>query len=302
MPSDNAKNKRQRGNKYTEVGIRGRVTSPLSNELIETRKTGITVKNDVRKDNEGFDDLDDFFRGANRTEGNNDLDDIFRDKQQQRKKKVSFNGDGKEEPEIKNEQGLRRSTRRKIRPLKFWKNEKVVYGRAEEGSKVPVPIIKEIITISDNEEVIRPPLRKHATSEKRATTEKRKSLEIVDWETDRTVTRQIIFVPSMFEPNDPGYRYKFQKTFSDGQFFSSGLLVLPEGVEKPAKNAKDSSMVFYVIKGKVTVTIHKTTFRIASGGQFLIPRGNQYRIVNENENEAKLFFSQAREWTINKQE
>lgn len=42
--------------------------------------------------------------------------------------------------------GLRRSKRRHYPPLEYWRQEKVVWGRRENGRSV-VPVIKEIITI-----------------------------------------------------------------------------------------------------------------------------------------------------------
>lgn len=46
--------------------------------------------------------------------------------------------------EDKDTSGLRRSTRTIIPPLEYWRLEKVVWGRAEEGS-APLPVLKDII-------------------------------------------------------------------------------------------------------------------------------------------------------------
>lgn len=48
--------------------------------------------------------------------------------------------------ETLDEDGLRRSKRRHYPPLEYWRQEKVVWGRRENGRSV-VPVIKEIIKI-----------------------------------------------------------------------------------------------------------------------------------------------------------
>lgn len=71
---------------------------------------------------------------------------------------------------------------------------------------------------------------------------------------------------------------------------ASGVLELPEGSQKPNKNSHGSAMVFIVVKGTVEVTVHKTLFRLQEGGQFFVPRGNMYCIVNVGRGEASIFF------------
>jgi hypothetical protein len=40
--------------------------------------------------------------------------------------------------------------------------------------------------------------------------------------------------------------YKFQKVFSEGEFLSSGMLLIPKGREKPNKNTHQSAMVLTI--------------------------------------------------------
>jgi Mif2/CENP-C like len=42
------------------------------------------------------------------------------------------------------------------------------------------------------------------------------------------------------------------------------------------------------------VTVHRSTFLVAPGGMFLVPKGNTYGIENVCQREVRLFFSQAR--------
>lgn len=74
--------------------------------------------------------------------------------------------------------------------------------------------------------------------------------------------------------------------------------------------------MFYVIAGAVQVTVHKSSFVMAPGGMFMVPRGlfhtsgvtrtnsscvgNDYEIRNvSEETEAELFFAQARKIRMN---
>lgn len=64
-----------------------------------------------------------------------------------------------------------------------------------------------------------------------------------------------------------------------------------------------NEQVFYVIAGAVRVELHRTSFVMAVGGQFLIPRGNAYAIENVSPTtKAKLFFAQARKITASEAE
>ena len=68
--------------------------------------------------------------------------------------------------------------------------------------------------------------------------------------------------------------------------------------------------VFYLIEGAINLKIHRTSFVLATGGMFLIPRGtirissphslsysfsgNNYYLENISQRPARLFFAQAR--------
>lgn len=126
----------------------------------------------------------------------------------------------------------------------------------------------------------------------------------------------------------------FQKVFWDGDFVAAGQLIIPPKKSKPTKGTKDNTFVriitglgdpqsivtpflqvFYVIEGAVTVKIHRSSFVVANGGMFMVPRGelssrpiyqyvsaqsfipttgNMYFIQNISDRDARLFFAQAR--------
>ncbi|CAG8719102.1 388_t:CDS:2 [Dentiscutata erythropus] len=65
----------------------------------------------------------------------------------------------------------------------------------------------------------------------------------IDWETNEKVTRRLIYTLSMYQTetidNDG---CKFQKTFSEGDFFSAGLIDIPKGRKKSGRNSNESAM------------------------------------------------------------
>ncbi|KAF9002639.1 hypothetical protein BDZ89DRAFT_650312 [Hymenopellis radicata] len=89
--------------------------------------------------------------------------------------------------------------------------------------------------------------------------------------------------------------FAFQRALSDSEFFASGHLHVTH--HKAAKNSKDSTYIFYVVEGSVTVRIHQTHHTVHAGDMFLVPRGNLYSIENLATTTSRLIFCQAREVT-----
>ena len=57
-----------------------------------------------------------------------------------------------------------------------------------------------------------------------------------------------------------------------------------------------------MIEGAVTVKVHRTSFTMAPGGQFMVPRGNQYSLHTISHRPAKLFFAQARKMAADEED
>jgi len=112
---------------------------------------------------------------------------------------------------------------------------------------------------------------------------------------DEDVERRIAFTARMFAPRAvANNEWFFQKIFGDGDFIAAGQIVIPPKGRKPRKSSKDNTFIFLVIEGAVNLKVCETSLIIASGGMFMIPRGNTYSIENIAERDAKLFFTQAR--------
>ncbi|KAJ7022062.1 Mif2/CENP-C like-domain-containing protein [Mycena alexandri] len=221
-------------------------------------------------------------------------------------------------------EGVRRSQRIPYAPIAFWRGERYVYAPREPGQKRLVPYIQDIIRVQEE-----PPAPRRAGSKRkrarsstaRATPEiiereviveidasnpeagwdddTSPTAVVLDYHTAANVTRRVAFTAKMFDPkpakvSGPDDAWSFEKIFGDGDFMAAGQLVIPVGKRKPGKGTKDNTYIFYVVEGAVNVFIADTQVVLATGGMFMVPRGNSYFIENIAERPAKLFFTQAR--------
>ncbi|KAI6045641.1 Mif2/CENP-C like-domain-containing protein [Pisolithus marmoratus] len=209
-------------------------------------------------------------------------------------------------------EGVRRGRRHRYKPLEWWRQEKVVYGRRESGLTL-VPQIKEIIRIpkEPSKPLGKAGKRGRAGSVRAKTRELRTPVPhnpeegwdektsadgvVLDFLTREPVKRRVIQTARMFEPRSAANsNWFFQKIFGEGDFIAAGEMRIPPRGEKPSKSSKDNAYVFYVVEGAVSVAIHESTYIVSSGGMFLVPRGNTYCIHNICQRDVKLFFTQAR--------
>ena len=220
------------------------------------------------------------------------------------------------------ERGLRRGSRQRYAPLAHWRLEKVVYGRPNNGKSI-VPVVKEIVRVPDSPIRTVPrtkPTRKGAAAQKKkkkqkkeadsddevvrdATPDEERGLDeatdpngdVRDYVTGEIAKRRVAFTGAMVNPKLTAREdFMFQKIFGDADFFAAGQLHIPPGKKKPVKITGDNTYVFYVIQGAVLFQVHQTEYMLATGSQFMAPRGNYYLIKNIGKRPAKLFFAQAR--------
>ncbi|WVQ92233.1 hypothetical protein IAS59_006042 [Cryptococcus gattii] len=210
----------------------------------------------------------------------------------------------------------RRSGRQHYKPLEFWRGEKVEYMRGPGCA-----VIKEIITIPEDPPIPLAARRSRKNGRARSgsvAAGKRKREDSVEdeegWDHKTEPTglvqdyplgeecyRKIACPKALLDPKlVSGGNFKYQKVFGEGHFMAAGIVYIPVGQIKNTKPSKDNTYVFYVIQGAVQVTIYRTSFVMAPGSQFLVPRGNDYCIENISpDKEAQLFFAQARKIRAN---
>ncbi|KAJ7874069.1 Mif2/CENP-C like-domain-containing protein [Mycena olivaceomarginata] len=121
---------------------------------------------------------------------------------------------------------------------------------------------------------------------------------VKDYKTGEFVTRRIAFTPKILTPTTKS-EWTFQKIFGDKDCIAAGEVIIAANGRKPRKSSKDNTLIFFVIEGVVTLTVCEASITVASGGMFMIPRGNTYLIENNAARDAKLLFTQARRTSDN---
>jgi centromere protein C len=195
-----------------------------------------------------------------------------------------------------------RSGRNSIKPLAYWKNERVEYSEDENEDnygKFLLPRIKEVVRAEETEEPKRPKTKSRSTkSKKRAREpESEDDDETEPWETE---PGRVIGEIRSWDPEDQtgsqaeeveeeialssaaiitreikDTTFRFAKTLTL-PFFGSGMVDLPPGAIKKPKNSRKMQMVFFVFYGRVQVTVNDTVFRIGKGGMWQVPRGKTH--------------------------
>ncbi|KAH7370703.1 putative centromere protein 3 [Rhexocercosporidium sp. MPI-PUGE-AT-0058] len=214
-----------------------------------------------------------------------------------------------------------RSGRNSIKPLAYWKNERVEYSEDENEDgvgKFVLPRIKEVVRAEE----VHQPKRKVARSKSKAPKSKKQSTdseseeedinmepwelepgrifgEVKNWDPEdpsgsqqEEVQEEIALSSAAIITRDiPHASFRFAKTLTL-PFFGSGMVDLPARSMKKSKNSRKMQMVFFVFYGRVQVTVNDNVFSIGKGGMWQVPRGNFYSIENDYDKPARIFFSQ----------
>ena len=207
-----------------------------------------------------------------------------------------------------NELGQRRGCRIKMEPLRYWANEKVCYGRAEDPS-ITLPVIVQVIKKPELDDptfamgLTRK--RRRNPSEGNGNVSKLRA-QAYGPECDVEAAVQRYEIPGEEElrlvalshhhvQGDPvkDCSFRIHTIFTEGSYMSSGQLIFPPASQKPTKNSARHALVFYVITGSFRVEINRTSLVIGPGGQFHVPRANHYTITHisgDKTVEGRLFF------------
>ncbi|KAI9349050.1 Mif2/CENP-C like-domain-containing protein [Obelidium mucronatum] len=206
-----------------------------------------------------------------------------------------------------------RGKRIRLEPVDFWKGEQVKYNMRRDslGSGTLVPVATAVLKAPPSEEHETKPVHRKKSLSKGALPIKKEKvpvlktpdLPVLNFETGEEVTERVVLTEEMYNPQvvGQGSTFMFQRTFSVGSFCGSGIMILPKGSEKPKKSSGPTVLIVYVISGKVRVTLHKSSFEVTEGSQFMIPRGNFYSMKNTGSSDVRLFFLQAKESEMTEQ-
>ncbi|KAG8836336.1 hypothetical protein FRC17_005622 [Serendipita sp. 399] len=220
------------------------------------------------------------------------------------------------------DEGVRRSRRARIAPVKFWLGEKLEYDPWRPGSNRQVPTIIGVRRVP--EQTVSLVRRKRRPQQKGRSKSRRLDSEepplsrnqsvvpiedgwdaetestgvVLDWDTKEEIEKLIVYTSNQVEPQWTDKKdFRYQRLFTEEKFVAAGEVIIPPHGTKPKKSAKDNTYIFYLIEGAIHVIVHEAKFYLATGGMFLVPRGNTYYIRNMRDYPAKLFFVQGRMMT-----
>ncbi|KAL0596751.1 Centromere protein C [Plecturocebus cupreus] len=208
-----------------------------------------------------------------------------------------------------NTPNVRRTKRIRLKPLEYWRGERIDYqGRPSGGFVVSGILSPDPVTSK------RKAKENIGKVDKRAN-KKRICLDNNERKTSLMVnldiplgdplqptrvkdpeTREIILM-DLIRPQDT-YQFfvkhgelKVYKTL-DTPFFSTGKLILGPQEEKGKQHVGQDILVFYVNAGDLLCTLHETSYIISTGDSFYVPSGNYYNIKNLLNEESVLLFTQ----------
>lgn len=228
-------------------------------------------------------------------------------------------------------QPLRRSSRHKVAPLAFWRNERVVYKPTKQNGAL-VQEFNDVLHVPE------PPERKRRRTSRASSAQPRNSrrnnainnnnnndnstsddesaqiskLKGSEWlkegslsvdvlegpGSDREVKRVIAWSPDL---NTFETRKTAEDNFSlavlfdqDREFAAAGMLELPVQGVKLSKINEDTYFIFHLVEGIVEISVNDSSFIASKGCSFEVPLGNTYKLINKGSNVARLFFVQAK--------
>ncbi|XP_042534250.1 centromere protein C isoform X2 [Dipodomys spectabilis] len=161
---------------------------------------------------------------------------------------------------------VRRTKRIRLRPLEYWRGERVDYHERPSENQVKVTLD---IPVGD-------PLQ---------------PTEVKDPETREIIHMDLIRLRDTYQFFIEHGELRVYKTL-DTPFFSTGKLILGPCEEKGKQHVGQDILVFYVSFGDLLCTLHETPYRITTGDSFYVPSGNYYNIKNLLNEESVLLFTQ----------
>ncbi|CZT23869.1 uncharacterized protein RCC_09584 [Ramularia collo-cygni] len=190
-----------------------------------------------------------------------------------------------------------RAGRNLIQPLKFWQNESLIWKGGEIEGVIRADPVEQSRAASKKRRKSKKPKRSKLNAiEEESDTE---SILPDEWEEEMGVItgniaawnpltntadpggskqEDIAFAASSIVTRDvPGSQFKYAKIMTL-PFFGAGVVELPPGGFKRAKNSRKMQMVFFVHEGKVLVEVGATgleinEFALSKGGCWIVPRG-----------------------------
>ncbi|KAM8804097.1 centromere protein C [Rhynchonycteris naso] len=208
-----------------------------------------------------------------------------------------------------NTPNVRRTKRTRLKPLEYWRGERVDYQETQSGGFVIGGILspetvpskrkakgetKKVKTIVnrkriclDNDER----KKKIVVNLNISLGDPLKPTNIKDPDTGKMILMDLLRPRDTYQFSFEHGELKVYKTL-DTPLFSTGKLVLGPHQEKGKQHVGMDTLVFYVNCGDLLCTLHETSYVITTGDSFYVPSGNYYNIKNLLNEESVLLFTQ----------
>ncbi|XP_074848167.1 centromere protein C isoform X2 [Carettochelys insculpta] len=194
-----------------------------------------------------------------------------------------------------NTPNVRRTRRIRLKPLEYWRGERVNYLTRPSGGFV----VGGIVSPERNSCKKPRKRRKHMPKKGRCGVE-HLTISLADaskptavW--DPTINEEVLLDcvntgsnHSCFFNDESVEIYKNLNTSG----FAAGKLILKPLKEKGHQFVHTDKIAFHVIRGEIIFTLHKTSYYLTTGDFFYVPEGNGYNIRNLLDEESILLFTQ----------
>ncbi|XP_075785376.1 centromere protein C isoform X3 [Pelodiscus sinensis] len=189
---------------------------------------------------------------------------------------------------------VRRTKRIRLKPLDYWRGERVNYLSRPSGGFVVGGITypkKESCREAKKRRKPTPKTRSHVEHLNISLADASKPTVVWDPTVNGEVLQECVNTGrnhSCFFNDESVEIYKNLNTSG----FAAGKLILKPLKEKGHQFVHTDKIAFHVIHGKIIVTLHKTSYYLTTGDFFYVPEGNGYNIHNLLNEESILLFTQ----------
>ncbi|NXY84936.1 CENPC protein, partial [Alcedo cyanopectus] len=196
-----------------------------------------------------------------------------------------------------NTPNVRRTKRVRVKPLEYWRGERINYTVSSSG-----------LVFSG---IVCPETKPHRKTEQRRNGHKKKINEaskipadldltladaskptiVLDPITNKEVLLKCVSTDMRHDCFFKDEAVEIYKTLNTSAF-ATGKLILKPLKEKGRQFVHMDTIAFHVIQGRVIFTLHETSYYLTTGSCFYVPAGNEYNIRNILNEESVLFFTQ----------